>query len=54
MSVADEEGKLAAVAEYGSQVKTFGGLDRVRPFLRRGHRVLGGEPVWTCRPSGPH
>lgn len=54
MSAADEERKLAAVAEYGSQVETFGGLARVRPFLRRGHRVLGGEPVWTCRPGGPH
>ena len=49
----DEERKLAAVAEYGSQVKAFGGLDRVRAFMRRGHKALGGEPLWTCRPGRP-
>jgi LmbE family N-acetylglucosaminyl deacetylase len=54
LSADDEERKLTAVAEYGSQVKTFGGIDRARPFLRRGHRVLGGEPIWTCRPGSTH
>jgi LmbE family N-acetylglucosaminyl deacetylase len=49
----DEDRKLAAVAEYTSQVEAFGGLDRVRAFMRRGHRALGGEPVWTCRPAQP-
>lgn len=48
-----EECKLAAVAEYDSQVRTLGGIDRLRPFVRRGHRVLGGEPVWSCRSGGP-
>ena len=48
---ADEARKLAAVCEYGSQVSFFGGADRVRAFLRRGHRALGGEPAWTCRPG---
>lgn len=46
LSFVDEERKLAAVAEYGSQVRTFGGIDRVRRFFRRGHRVLGGERIW--------
>lgn len=46
----EEEGKkLAAIAEYGSQVKAFGGIASVRAFMRRGHRALGGEPIWTCR-----
>jgi LmbE family N-acetylglucosaminyl deacetylase len=59
VSAADEERKLAAVAEYGSQVKALGGVERVRPFLRRGHRMLGGEPIWTCagrtrRPRSAH
>ncbi len=47
---ADEERKLAAIAEYASQVRAFGGMARVRAFVRRAHRVLGGEPIWTCRP----
>ena len=50
LSPMDEDRKLAAVAEYDSQVKTFGGIHRVRPFLRRGHRILDGELIWTCRP----
>lgn len=53
VSVADEERKLAAVAEYGSQVRAFGGMDRVRAVVRRGHRMLGGEPIWMCRPGVP-
>lgn len=48
LSTAEEERKLAAVAEYDSQVKTFGGIHRVRPFLRRGHRMLGGETIWAA------
>ena len=48
---ADEERKLAAIAEYTSQVRAFGGIDRVRAFVRRGHRMLGGEPIWSCRPG---
>jgi len=51
LDAADEERKLGAVAEYSSQVKAFGGVDSVRAFMRRGHRALGGEPVWTCRPG---
>jgi LmbE family N-acetylglucosaminyl deacetylase len=50
---ADEERKLAAIAEYASQVRAFGGIDRVRAFVQRGHKVLGGEPVWSCRPASP-
>lgn len=53
VSVADEERKLAAIAEYGSQVRAFGGMDRVRAIVRRAHRVLGGEPIWMCRPGVP-
>lgn len=45
----DETRKLAAVAEYGLQVTAFGGLERVRAFMRRAHRMLGGEPIWSCR-----
>lgn len=51
LSDTDEERKLSAVAEYESQVRAFGGLPRVRAFMRRGHRALGGEPLWTCRPG---
>jgi LmbE family N-acetylglucosaminyl deacetylase len=50
---ADEDKKLAAIAEYTSQVRAFGGIDRVRAFVRRGHGVLGGEPIWSCRPRSP-
>jgi LmbE family N-acetylglucosaminyl deacetylase len=51
VSDADEERKLAACLEYGSQMKAFGGADRVRRFMRRGHRVLGGEGVWATAPG---
>ncbi len=44
----DELRKLSAVEEYRSQVTAFGGMDRVRAMMRRGHRMLGGEPVWSC------
>lgn len=53
LSSADEERKVAAIAEYTSQVRAFGGIDRVRAFVRRGHRMLGGEPIWSCRPASP-
>jgi LmbE family N-acetylglucosaminyl deacetylase len=51
VSTADEERKLEAIAQYGSQVRAFGGMDRVRAFVRRAHRALGGEPLWSCRPG---
>jgi LmbE family N-acetylglucosaminyl deacetylase len=53
VAAADEDRKLAAIAEYVSQVRAFGGMDRVRAFVRRGHKMLGGEPIWSCRPSSP-
>jgi LmbE family N-acetylglucosaminyl deacetylase len=48
---ADEERKLSAIAEYGSQVRAFGGIDRVRVFIKRAHQMLGGEPIWSCLPA---
>jgi hypothetical protein len=45
----DEDRKLAAIEQYGSQVRAFGGISRVRAFVRRGHAALGGEPIWSCR-----
>jgi LmbE family N-acetylglucosaminyl deacetylase len=48
---ADEERKLAAIAQYTSQVRAFGGIERVRAFVKRGHRMLGGEPIWSCKPG---
>ena len=47
----DERRKLAAVAEYVSQVKAFGGLGAVSAFTMRAHAVLGGEPLWQARPA---
>ena len=44
----DERRKLDAVLEYRSQVEAFGGAARVRAFMQRGHRSLGGEPIWSC------
>lgn len=52
-SGADEERKLSAIAQYGSQVRAFGGIERVRAFLHRAHKVLGGELIWSCQPA-PH
>jgi hypothetical protein len=49
----DEDRKLAAIAEYGSQVRAFGGMERVSAFMRRAHRMIGGELTWTCRPGSP-
>jgi len=51
LSPADEDRKLAAVAEYQSQVRAFGGEPRVRAFMKRGHKALGGEPLWSCKPG---
>lgn len=50
VAAADEQRKLTAIAEYGSQVRAFGGIERVRAFIGRGHAMLGGEPIWSCRP----
>ena len=47
----DEDRKLDAISQYGSQVRAFGGMDRVRAFIHRAHRMLGGEPIWTGRPA---
>lgn len=41
-----EDAKLAAIAEYRSQVEEFGGMARLTAFLRRGHAITGGEPIW--------
>jgi LmbE family N-acetylglucosaminyl deacetylase len=46
-----EDAKLAAIAAYQSQVVVFGGMHRVDPFIRRSHRVLGGEPLWRATPA---
>jgi hypothetical protein len=53
VAAGDEQRKLTAIAEYGSQVRAFGGIERVRAFVRRGHAMLGGEPIWSCRPGSP-
>jgi LmbE family N-acetylglucosaminyl deacetylase len=44
----DERRKLDAVAEYASQVKAFGGMDVVSAFIKQGHSILGGEPIWQA------
>jgi LmbE family N-acetylglucosaminyl deacetylase len=49
----DEDRKIAAIAEYGSQVRAFGGMERVNAFVRRAHKMMGGELTWTCRPGSP-
>ncbi|HUQ01701.1 MAG TPA: PIG-L family deacetylase [Kofleriaceae bacterium] len=43
-----EDAKLAAIAEYGSQVAAFGGMARLSAFMRRGHALTGGEPIWRA------
>ena len=53
VAAADEERKLEAISQYSSQVRAFGGMARVRAFTRRGHKVLGGERIWSCRPGSP-
>jgi LmbE family N-acetylglucosaminyl deacetylase len=50
----DEDRKLAAIGEYGSQVRAFGGMERLNAFVRRAHKIMGGEQIWTCRPASPH
>ena len=47
----DEERKLAAAAEYVSQVRAFGGLNVLSAFTRAGHTALGGEPFWQMQPG---
>ena|SRR5947209_4285006 len=47
----DEERKLEALSRYLSQARAFGGMGRVRAILKRCHRLLGGEPLWTCAPA---
>ena len=49
----DEDRKLEAISQYGSQVRAFGGMDRVSAFVRRAHKIMGGELTWTCRPGSP-
>lgn len=41
-----EDTKLAAIAQYRSQVEEFGGMDRLTAFMKRGHAITGGEPIW--------
>lgn len=43
-----ENAKLDAVAEYRTQVDSIGGFTRVRSFLRRAHKLRGGELVWRA------
>lgn len=45
----DERRKLAAAAEYTSQVRAFGGLDVLSAFTKAGHAALGGEPFWAAK-----
>jgi len=45
-----EAEKLAAVAEYASQVPRLGGRGLARA-LRRAHRLRGGELLWRARPA---
>jgi LmbE family N-acetylglucosaminyl deacetylase len=51
VAVADEERKLEAIAQYASQVRAFGGMERVRAFVHQAHAALGGEPTWVCHPQ---
>jgi LmbE family N-acetylglucosaminyl deacetylase len=53
VAAVDEERKLEAISQYSSQVRAFGGMKRVRAFMQRGHKMLGGEPIWSCRPRSP-
>ena len=45
----DEQKKLTAVAEYTSQVKSFGGMPAVSAFMRQVHVALNGEPIWRVQ-----
>jgi LmbE family N-acetylglucosaminyl deacetylase len=46
-----EPAKLAAVAQYRSQVTRLGGGRRLEAMLRRAHRSRGGELVWQPTPA---
>lgn len=46
-----ERAKLAAVAEYRSQLPALGGVRRVGALLGRAHRLRGGELIWYARPG---
>ena len=50
----DERRKLAACAEYASQVRAFGGPEVVSKFTRAGHAALGGEVFWQAAPATAH
>jgi LmbE family N-acetylglucosaminyl deacetylase len=43
-----EDAKLAAIAEYRSQVPRLGGMSRIEALNRRAHRVRGGELLWRA------
>jgi LmbE family N-acetylglucosaminyl deacetylase len=45
----DERRKLTALAEYTTQVKSFGGMPAVSAFMRQVHVALNGEPIWQVR-----
>ncbi len=45
-----ERAKLAAVAEYRSQLPALGGRSRLEALLERAHRVRGGELIWRVHP----
>jgi len=51
----DERRKLAALAEYRSQVTAFGGMPTLEAFLRQVHVALNGEPIWQSpiKPAVP-
>ena len=48
----EERRKLAAAAEYTSQVKAFGGERVVSAFMRQAHVALNGEPIWRVQTHG--
>ena len=47
--VLDEPRKLAAVAQYSSQTRAFGGMTGVAAALRAYHAWWRGEPLWRAR-----
>ena len=47
----DERRKLAAAAEYTSQVKAFGGARVVGAFVRQAHEALNGDRSGSVRPD---
>lgn len=48
-SAIDETRQLAAIAEYTSQVKVFGGMTGVTTAMRSYHAWWRGEPLWYAR-----